>query len=132
MSAAKNLVPENKYDLRAVKNLQKADYASIVPLLDQLLFWIADGNWPVARPMADFLAALGEPIVPAVRRVFNGNDTIHKYYCLLMIVPQLRPEALNCLIQDLERLAFNPCADEIAEEVTQLAQETLESLPKTV
>jgi hypothetical protein len=51
--------------------VQDAGYAPAVPILDQLLGWVADGNWPVAEPMADFLATVGEPIVPALKKVLE-------------------------------------------------------------
>ncbi len=123
--AKDNLIPKNKHDLQAVQNLQGAEYASIIPILDQLLDWTADGNWPVAKPLASFLATLGDPIAPAMRKLLNGDDTIHKYWCLLMIVPQLRPEILSYLVPDLERLADNASIEEAAEDVSQLASKII-------
>ncbi|KQT03231.1 MULTISPECIES: DUF5071 domain-containing protein [unclassified Rhizobium] len=123
MMTVKNLIPKSKHDLAAVKNLQKADPASITPILDQLFEWTEDGNWPVARPMADFLAAHGKLIVPLVRRVLNGNDLSYKYFCLDLVVRQLPAEAFSCLIQDLERLADNPTSEEIEEGLPELISE---------
>ncbi|NKQ73418.1 hypothetical protein C3Y89_24255 [Rhizobium sp. UPM1132] len=52
-------LPANKFDLDAVYELEAAGYPAIAPLLDDLVAWTADGNWPVARPIADLLVSTG-------------------------------------------------------------------------
>ncbi len=123
MNGAENLIPKSKHDLRAVKNLQDVDPASVMTILDQLLDWTADGNWPVAKPMADFLVLLGEPIVPSLKKILNGDDATQKYFCLDLIVRQLPADLLQDLSPDLERLVENPNPEEVAEGIPELIGE---------
>jgi hypothetical protein len=72
--------PANKFDLDAVYELDAAGYPAIAPLLDDLIAWTADGNWPVARPIADLLVSTGAATIPVVRGVLRGTDPIHQYF----------------------------------------------------
>ncbi|MGO8470123.1 DUF5071 domain-containing protein, partial [Rhizobium leguminosarum] len=53
-----------------------SEEASVI--LDDLLAWTADGNWPVAQPLARFIVTLGTPIVDPLLRVLRGNDSSQK------------------------------------------------------
>ncbi|MBB2752274.1 UNVERIFIED_ORG: hypothetical protein GGI57_002977 [Rhizobium aethiopicum] len=122
----KSLVPRDKHDVAAVSSIEKAGYPAVAPILDDLVGWTADGNWPVAVPLARFLASLGEPIVEPVSRVLKGNDPTHKYFCLILIVRHLPPEIVEKLRETLCQLSTNPNDDDRAEDVDTLAREVVE------
>jgi hypothetical protein len=118
-------LPQNKFDLDAVSTLQTVGYPDIAPLLDDLVDWIADGNWPVAKPLADLLVSIGPPAIPALRRVLQGADAIHQYFSLLLVVTRLSPEIIVLLRSDLKRIVDAPTAVQIREGVSELAGEIL-------
>ena len=84
----RSLLPRDKFDVEAVRAIADAGYPAIAPILDELVDWTADGNWPVARPLADYLATLGEPLVAPVSRVLRGTDGSHKENCIRLVVSQ--------------------------------------------
>lgn len=121
----KSLVPRDKHDLAAVSAVEKAAYPAVAPILDDLLAWTADGNWPVAGPLARFLSSLGDPIVEPVMHVLAGNDSTWKYFCLDLIVRHLPADSIGRLHEALYQLSINPNDDDRAEGVDAVAREVL-------
>ena len=124
----RSLLPRDKFDVDAVRAIADAGYPSIAPILDELLDWTADGNWPVARPLADYLVTLGDPLVASVSRVLRGRDGNHKENCIRLIVRGLPAETLASLEDDLRRLAEQPTEDDHREEADIAAREALARL----
>ncbi|MBB6409431.1 DUF5071 domain-containing protein [Mesorhizobium sangaii] len=125
MIDVKGLIPRDKHDLDAVTTIQEAGYPAIAPILDELMEWTADGNWPVAHPLARFLSTLGRPIIEPVLRVLRGDDPTFKYFCLVTIVSALPVDVLKALESDLRRLAVNPSRWDKAEGVHEEAEAAL-------
>lgn len=111
----RSLLPRDKFDVGAVNAIAKAGYPAIAPILDELIKWTADRNWPIARPLADYLVTLGEPLAAPVARVLRGSDGSHKENCILLIVRRLPAETLARLEDDLRRLADQPSEDDHCE-----------------
>lgn len=125
----KSLVPRDKHDLAAVSAVERAGYPAVASILDDLLEWSADGNWPVAAPLARFLASLGGPIVEPVAHILAGNDSTRKYFCLDLIVRHLPPDSIGRLHQALGQLSTRPGEDDRAEGVDAVAREILAMVP---
>ncbi|WP_455272812.1 DUF5071 domain-containing protein [Rhizobium herbae] len=121
-------LPEDKFDLDAVAQLEAAGFPAIAPLLDDLVAWVADGNWPVAGPVADLLVSTGDGAIPALRNVLQGRDAIHQYFALLLVVDRLPPDVATLLRGDLKQLVTSPSLDQIREEVSELADGILQKL----
>ena len=118
------LIPEHKFDQDAVQAAIAAGWPAVLPVLPALLVWLQDMNWPVARPLAPFLASIGAPLAPAIRQVFNGDDGIWKVNLILQLVAS-SPALRASLDADLRRLAAHPSPGDRAEEVAQAALEAL-------
>lgn len=125
----KSLVPCDKHDLAAVSAVERAGYPAIASILDDLLEWSADGNWPVAAPLARYLASLGGPIVEPVAHILAGNDSTRKYFCLDLIVRHLPPDSIGRLHPVLGQLSTSPGEDDRAEGVDAVAREILAMVP---
>lgn len=103
-------LPKSKSDLEAVAALRKAGPEAAIPLLPQLLPWLADINWPVAAPLAAFLVEVGEPLIPHLRSILSSDDDMWIYWILQDLVArlptalqqQLEPE-LQALVRQGER-----------------------------
>ncbi|WP_244604376.1 DUF5071 domain-containing protein [Mesorhizobium japonicum] len=120
-----SLLPRDKYDLDSIPLIVKAGYPAIAPILDELLDWTADGNWPVARPLADFFVTLGPPLIDPISQVLQGTDGTQKWHCINLIVQRLPTDILRGLEKDLRRLADYPSDDDRREEVDVEAREIL-------
>lgn len=105
----RHLVPRDKCDEDLVPMIAKAGYPTIAPILDDLLAWTADPNWPIAVPLIDYLATLGEPMVEPLRRIFRGDNDDHKFVCLRGIVREFPREVREMMRADLLALAAVPC-----------------------
>ena len=125
---ARHLLPRDKFDVEAVEAIAEAGYPAIAPVLEELVDWTADGNWPIARPLADYLVTLGEPLVAPVSRVLRGADGSHKENCIRLVVRDLPPDILRKLEADLRRLADQPSEDDHREEADIAAREALARL----
>ena len=82
MSGLSQLVPKDKLDLDTARAAVEAGYPLIAPILPDLLQWLQDCNWPVAHVLAPFLASIGEPLVPHVANVMEGDDYVWKYWMI--------------------------------------------------
>jgi proteasome lid subunit RPN8/RPN11 len=116
-----------KSDVELIPLIIEAGYPAIAPMLDELVDWTADPNWPVAVPLMDYLATLGDPVIGPIQRVLRGDDSDHKYSCLAGIVFRLTPGIREQLKDDLERLAQSPTDEDRAADVDTEAREILES-----
>jgi len=118
-------VPKDKFDLDAVRRAEEAGYPAIAPILPELLEWMQDMNWPVARVIAPLLIKIGEPVVPLILEVLKGEDAIWKYWILSSIVIDLDQPTRAPLLGECLRLTLHPTDAEKAEEVDLIAEEIL-------
>jgi len=121
-------LPKDKFDLEAVSELKAAGYPVYAPLLDGLADWVADGNWPVATPVADLLVSAGAGALPVLQRVLQGNDSNHQCFVLELVVGRLSPDVVAALRVILEKLSTSPNQDQIGEGVPDLAIDILQAL----
>jgi proteasome lid subunit RPN8/RPN11 len=124
----RNLVPRSKSDVDVVPMIAEAGYPAIAPILDDLIKWTADPNWPICMPLIEYLATLGDAMVEPIRRVLRGSDGGHKWMCLEYIVSVLPAIAQESLLDDLQRLAEQPSEDDRTEEVDLEARKILSAL----
>jgi Domain of unknown function (DUF5071) len=82
----------------------------------------------VSHAIGPFLASVGEPVLPLLRDVFQGNDHQWKYWCIDRVVMRFRKEVAEQLRADLERFAYHPSSEERSEEVDGRAWAALEWL----
>ena len=125
MFDAQKLLPQSKHDLHSIPLIVETGYPAIAPILDELLDWTADSNWPVARPLADFLLTLGTPLIDPISRILRGTDGTQKWHCISLLVSELPIDVLRGLEEDLRRLADHPSEDDKREEVDVEAREAL-------
>lgn len=123
-----SLVPHDKFDVDIARRLLAADTDDVQRVLPELVAWCADGNWPVAKTLAPFLAKVNPPVTKHLIGVLQGIDSCWKYYVLQDIVSELPITELSKLTSVLADLADNPSQSDRAEEVDELAREQLERL----
>lgn len=98
------LLPRDKHDVAAVERLSALGYPAVEPVLPELLEWIQDINWPVARVIAPFLAGIGRPLAPQVRPVLRSSDEDWIYFTLWNVLNR-NPALIDALKPELAQLA---------------------------
>lgn len=99
------LVPRDKHDFERLNALITAGPSAAIPILDELLVWLQDINWPIASPLADFLVNVGEPLVPHLKKILSSGDEMWIYWVLSFLIKRLPAELIHQLSFELEALA---------------------------
>jgi len=120
----RTLIPQTKFDTERAEQAVAAGYPAVEPILPELLEWIQDCNWPVARVLAPFLGTIGAPLIPHIRKILATDDTMWKYWTLTYLVRN-SPDVVAALREDLERYANSPTPDERAGELDEVARTIL-------
>jgi Domain of unknown function (DUF5071) len=126
MDNIRDLIPTHKLDIERAEAAIKAGYPAVEPILDRLIEWLQDCNWPVAHVVTPFLQSVGAPLVPHIWHVLRTNDDIWKYWVVGNLIRSLPEEAAVEFRPELERLAYNPKPNERTVELDEKAREALE------
>ena len=121
-------LPKDKFDLEAIDRANGVGFPTLNPVLPELLLWLQDLNWPVARVMADLLITAGPELVPAMRSALVSGDSIWKHNLLTELCPKLRTEILQELAPDIARLADDPTEGDRKETVDLAAKAIIKSI----
>jgi hypothetical protein len=109
------LVPKHKHDIETARLACEAGYPAVEPVLYELLEWIKDYSWPVAQELVPFLASIGEPLAPHIRRVLAGDDYIWQYWICELF--QESAALYSIFRQEIHRIASFPTTEERTEEL---------------
>ena len=120
------LLPRSKVDFESIEPLKKMYHQDVLPLLPFLIVWMQDLNWPISKPMGEFLSTFGKDIIPEIKWIFEGNDDLWKLGCMCGILYELSDETIKPLVPFLERFAENPTDEEIKNDIHTVAKERLE------
>ena len=119
------MIPRDKHDHARAELAIKAGYPAVGPILLDLLEWLRDMNWPVARTLAPFLASVGLPLAPHLRWILENDDEIWKRW----IISELLNDSYELtaeLSQELKRIASSPTPAESEEGLDISAKRLLE------
>ncbi|MBD5496008.1 MAG: DUF5071 domain-containing protein [Lachnospiraceae bacterium] len=127
MIQVKNLVPKNKFDFSGMEELMKLSDEEIEPVIPDLLAWMKDMNWPVAKEMPDLLALHQETLIPHIIEILQPEqeESDWKYFIINYLLPLLDEKYLLMLKPALERIVKNPTRGELAEEANIAAEDFL-------
>ncbi len=109
----KDLVPKHKDDQRVIARLKELSFEQIKPIVPELLEWLQDMNWPIARPVADILEPFVDKMVPEIIKIFKTNDGIWKMWVLANLT---RHTESPFLLREIQRIAKSPTRDEVEDE----------------
>ena len=82
----RKLLPVNKDDVAAIEAVKAQGYPAVQLILLDLLKWIRNDEWPVAKAACEFLATIGPGLAPQVREVFGSSDDVWKAIVLRELV----------------------------------------------
>ena len=121
-------LPRDKFDCNAAKAVIALGYPVVGPVLRELLKWLQDCNWPVSRPIGDFLATLPEPMAPFIWEVLRGDDHVWKYWCIVRLIRVMPPAIAGQFREELTRLAEHPTGVEQGEELDVVSRGALDTV----
>ena len=109
-----SLIPKNKHDLEPISQLMVINEDEIKPILPELLYWIADMNWPVAQEMINVLIRFPNVVAPLIKEVLNPSETDGewKYFIITNLLPRLPTITQKLLLEDVKRIQSNPTDSE--------------------
>ncbi|MCV9930701.1 DUF5071 domain-containing protein [Flavobacterium sp. LS1R47] len=119
---AKDLIPKDKHDIQRAENLKNYSYSELKPIIPELLEWLQDFNWPVAKPISEYLKSINENISQEILAILKTNDGVWKYW-IISIFGKITND--NFFRNEIIRIATNPTKDEVAEEVDKIADEII-------
>lgn len=122
----RKFIPEHKNDSDNFQLLKNLGYPAIEPVLPELFEWIQDMNWPVAREIAPFLAALGLSVLPHVEKIFAGTDGIWKYWVINSVLNNMDTAEARVFLPAVRKLLAHLTEDDQTEEVDEMAKQFLE------
>lgn len=108
------LIPKHKDDQKVIEGLKWLSFEEIKPIIPNLLEWLQDINWPIARPIAEILKPFSDNIVPEIIKILSTNDGLWKWGTLTTLA---RTTTNPMLLTEIERIAKFPTRDEIEEEL---------------
>src|SRR4029079_13457933 len=82
-------------------------YPAVEPVLFDLLKWIRQPDWPVAKPIAAFLTRIGAPLTPSVEKVFRSHDQAWAAQVIREILEHWPAEDLVPLVPYLSQHAIH-------------------------
>jgi len=109
-----SMIPKNKFDIVAAKQLLNLEKEEIRLILPQIIGWIADPNWPIAEFMSDVLLKYPEELLPYVKKYLSANETDEEFKgsIIMLILPRLPIEMQRQLLVNIERICSNPTESE--------------------
>ena len=119
------MIPKDKFDIEAVEHLNNLSADEVIPLLPELIVWMQDMNWPVAKRVVELLLKYPNEITPLIDDVLASDDDMWVYWCLAKLVQKLPFYSKLVLVENIEQIAAGSRG--FHEDVVELAQEALHS-----
>jgi hypothetical protein len=121
---AYSLIPKSKLDLDTANHAVAVGYPGVEPILGDLVEWLQDYNWPVARVLAPFLAGIGKPLVPHIDHVFSTTDGTWKYWMIVCLISN-SDDLFEHYKQKLIQYREQPTDDGRHDELDEVARDVL-------
>ena len=118
-------LPVDKFDIAAAERIVELGMPEIEPVLDEVLEWMADLNWPVATVLVQVFDGMGLEVVPHICEIFKSKDESWKYWMIVEVIPRLSLDAKSALREEILRIAEIPTKPEIREGLDVEAREYL-------
>jgi len=128
MSELSSFVPKNKSDYESIERLKTLKDKEIEQIALELLEWVQDINWPIAREICELLIPLDTKIISGIKSVLSTDDYEWIDNCLSYIVKFLSKDAILEIEEELMRIVLTPNNEEIEMELPKLSKEILDGL----
>ena len=112
-----NLIPKHKLDIETAEKLMGKSYEQVKPIVPELMEWIQDMNWPVAKKVAEYLVTISDNLTSHILDILNGEDEEWKYWCIGVFYIYSDETKHLKVRKVLERIAKHPTDTEKESEV---------------
>lgn len=111
----RTLIPKDKFDFAPFPELMEISEEEVKPILPDLLYWIADMNWPIAIEMVKVLARFPDSVIPLIKELLKPTekDEDWKYFVITDLIPALPAESQELLAQSINRILNVPTDGEV-------------------
>ena len=115
----RSLIPKDKFDNSSIYELEKLSEAEIQPIMYELLEWLQDYNWPIAREILPIILLHQNIAMPYIIDILEGNDVMWRYWIMDLVIPNLLVSNKQLLRKPLEKLAALTDNDEDTKELVE-------------
>ncbi len=115
-----DLIPKDKFDIETAQKLQNYSFEEVKPIIPNLLEWLQDLNWPVSKPVFEYMIPFTENISLEILQILQGKDEVWKYWILQIFGNETKNELV---VNEIRRIARNPTEEEINEGIAEIATE---------
>jgi len=125
----RTLIPRDKFDFAHFPELMEISEEEVKPILPDLLFWIADMNWPIATEMVKVLARFPNSVIPLIKELLKPTekDEDWKYFIITDLIPAFPTESQELLAESIKRILDAPTDGEVDSEVWHVARDYRQS-----
>jgi hypothetical protein len=118
-----DLIPKNKGDLSTAEKLKNYSYEDLKEIIPNLLEWLQDLNWPVAKPVSEYLESIHDKMTTELLAILKSNeDEVWKYWIITIFGPITESPVIK---NEIIRIAASPTKNERIEEVDEVAKEIM-------
>lgn len=125
MASLRDLIPKDKFDNSTINQLCKLTDNEMKPIIFDLLEWLQDYNWPIARDILPIVVLHQNIAMPHILTILQGNDIMWKYWVIELVIPYLIYPNRQLVKSELERLSSLEIIDEDIEEIIKLSKNCL-------
>lgn len=120
------MIISEKDDNEGLERLKKMSKSEILMNKKELLEWLQDMNWPVAKGMAEILSNYTNDLDIDIQKIILGKDLDWKYWVTIRLLYYSKVRPSNFLLGLLQNKIENPTQIEIEYEFIQECQDVLD------
>ena len=122
-----DLIPKSKFDCSNIEALNRLSNEEIEPIISELIAWMKDMNWPVAKEMPTILSKHQKQTIPHIIEILKPEqpECDWKSFIIYALLPLFNAENLLKIKPALKRIADNPTVGELSDETNLAAEELL-------
>ena len=125
----KDYIPKTKFDFKAIENLKQLPFEAIKEDVPELLTWVQDMNWPVAREVNIYLLPHISKIQQELLDILATNDEMWIYWILGSFIAKSDERPSQEILAIADRLANNPTEYEQSEYLDEVARMVINKFP---
>jgi len=121
----RDLIPKDKFDNSTIKQLCKLTDNEIRPIIFDLLEWLQDYNWPIAKDILPIVILHQNIAIPHIITILQGNNMMGKYWIIELVIPYLIYPNKQLLKSELERLSSLEIINDDIDEIVKMSKSCL-------
>lgn len=126
------MVPLDKHDEEALKELAIASDDTVLANADALLEWLQDANWPVYQGVLNRLIPLGHRLVQPLSEILRGDDSSWKSLIVCDLIGGFDTSAQVLYSDILSQVLLAASQDDYREGLIDYVEIQLSSIAKNV